>query len=778
MLKLRFWIWTVAMLAVAALFLADVRPKLRVETDLLALLPASEHDAMASEALRVYSDGVARKALFLVGAPDAAQARAAAAVFAKRLSDSRVFDQVRLQIDAAGTDVAGVYAPHRDGLLSARARQQLETGQGDQLLADALRAIYGPAAALRPLPVVQDPLNLLGDFLSQALVPIGAAVLRDGVLMVSNEKARYVLVSTELSGSPFASDTQDRVMPVLDAALAEARATPGVAVLCSGLLLHAAQATRSAQREIGTVGTLSMIGVVLMVLLTFRSIRPLWLAVLVLGSGALAAITACHYLFGKIHLITLVFGTGLIGVGIDYSNHFLADQFHHPQHWTPQRAMRHIGPGIAMGMSCAVLGYAALALAPLPGLRQMAIFSAVGLLASCLSVLCWYPLLARAGRRLDPPLLLRVSLRIDTLVGRIAAARASRWLLLATVLIGVFGLWRLHFADDVRLLQSSTPDLLRQEREVRELLRDVPDSRVFLVRGASPGAVLAAEEQLRVSLDALVARGALASYLALSRELPSAQRQIHDRELVAAQLYSVNGIAPRLLAQLGFAPDVIAAQQRRFGATGNDAPLLLEDWLQTPIAQPFRSLWLGRIGDGYASVVAPVGVRDAAAVASVTAPGARYIDKVADISAALGRYRERAALLIAGAYALIGLLLVWRYGAKTALRLLAVPVGAALLTLSLFGLAGASASLFNVLALFLVLGLGVDYAVFLREAGEARGATLLALSLSTLGTVLSYGLLAFSATPFIRSLGLTLLIGILLTYLFALLSQRPATNQT
>ncbi len=77
------------------------------------------------------------------------------------------------------------------------------------------------------------------------------------------------------------------------------------------------------------------------------------------------------------------------------------------------------------------------------------------------------------------------------------------------------------------------------------------------------------------------------------------------------------------------------------------------------------------------------------------------------------------------------------------------------------------------LGLFVVLGLGVDYAVFLREGVAARGATLLAISLSTLGTVLSYGLLAFSATPFIRAIGLTLLIGIGFTWLLALLLQRP-----
>lgn len=768
-LQARFWLWSAALLALAAVFTFGVRKDLQLETDILALLPEAERDAGASEALRKYSDGVARKALFLVGAPEPAQARAAAQRFAETLRAAQVFEQVRFEIDAASAGTGDLYAPYRDGLLSPRVRQLLLAGQGGKLQDEALHAIYSPGVAPRPLPVAQDPLNLFGDFLAQTMTAVGAAQPRDGVLTLSDQRLHYVMVGVVLSQGPFAMAAQERMMPVIEAALAEARATPGVEVLGSGLILHAAAATRSATQEISTVGTLSLVGVVLMVLLTFRSPRPLLLSALALGAGALAAITACHFIFGRIHLITLVFGTGLIGVAIDYSNHFLADQFRNPREWTPAQALQHVGSGIAMGMSCAVLGYLGLALAPLPGLRQMAVFSAVGLFVSCASVLLLYPLLARPARRLDAPLLLRLALRFDRALGHVR----TRWLVAALIVLGAFGLWRLQFADDVRLLQSSTPQLLQQEQAVRSLLRSAPDSRLFLVRGATPDAVLAAEEQLRERLDALIDSGALSSYLALSRALPSPQRQLDNRALLAQQVYQDEGPAERLLTRLGFAPEVSARNRADFAARPA-LPLLLQDWLPTPAAEPYRTLWLDRIDGGYASVVALVGVRDVAALAAVASPGAIFIDKVADISAVLGRYRELAALLIAGIYSFIGLLLALRYGALTALRLLAVPVGAALLTLAVFGLLGLSASLFNVLALFLVLGLGVDYAIFLREGREARAPTLLALSLSTLGTVLSYGLLAFSATPFIRSLGLTLLVGISLTFVFALLSQRDS----
>lgn len=762
------------MLALALLFATTVVPQLRLETDILALLPKDEHDVAASAALQRYSESLSRRAVFLVGAPQPQRARAVAQQFADELRAAQVFARVQMEVDARTVAADAIYVPYRQWLLSQRVRERLLQGDVEPLYADALRAIYNPGALPRPLPVVADPLNLLGDFLTERHAAAGAARLQDGVLMVSDALASYVLVGVQLEQGPFAATTQERLMPVIERAIAAAQAQPDVRVIGSGLILHAAAATRSATREISTVGSLSMVGVVLMVLLTFRSPRPLLLSALVLASGAVAAITACHFVFERIHMVTLVFGTGLIGVGVDYSNHYLADQFRAPRNWSPVSALRHVGPGIVVGMSCAVLGYLGLALAPLPGLRQMALFCAVGLVTACASVLFWYPLLARPAPRVDSPVLLLVSQWFDRQLGRLRWHRLTPWCAAVALAVAAIGLWRLQFSDDLHLLQSSPEALINDERALRSLLRNTPDSRLFLVRGSSPAAVLENEERLGMALDRLVDRGALTGYQAVSKVLPSPSRQAENRRLLGDYIYNADGIAPRLLRELGFAPEVIGRERERF-LTATE-PLLLTDWLQTTAAEPYRHLWLGALDGGYASIVNLVGVVDVAALHTIEGAGLRYIDKVAEISAVLERYRQLAAMLIAGTYLLIAVLLARRYGVGTALRLLMVPVGAAALTLALFGLLGITASLFNVLALFVVLGLGVDYGVFLRESRDARGATLLALLLSTLGTVLAYGLLAFSETPFIRSLGLTLLAGISLTYVLALLSQRPSSE--
>ena len=92
------------------------------------------------------------------------------------------------------------------------------------------------------------------------------------------------------------------------------------------------------------------------------------------------------------------------------------------------------------------------------------------------------------------------------------------------------------------------------------------------------------------------------------------------------------------------------------------------------------------------------------------------------------------------------------------------PVIAAVASLSMLGFLGESISLFNIMALLLVLGIGVDYSLFFRETGTESPATLLAIALSSLTTLLAFGLLALSATTAIHAFGLTILVGILVAF--------------
>jgi predicted exporter len=103
-----------------------------------------------------------------------------------------------------------------------------------------------------------------------------------------------------------------------------------------------------------------------------------------------------------------------------------------------------------------------------------------------------------------------------------------------------------------------------------------------------------------------------------------------------------------------------------------------------------------------------------------------------------------------------------------------VPTAAAsVLALALQGWLGEPLQLSHVLALLLLLGMGVDYGIFLLEH-DGDGAAWLAVVLGAASTWLAFGLLALSSTPALHAFGLTLMIGIALVWAASPCLRRPA----
>ena len=121
-------------------------------------------------------------------------------------------------------------------------------------------------------------------------------------------------------------------------------------------------------------------------------------------------------------------------------------------------------------------------------------------------------------------------------------------------------------------------------------------------------------------------------------------------------------------------------------------------------------------------------------------------------------------------FALMAVILAVIYRAR-AVRMV-LPVAFSVVTvLGVMGWAGLPLTLFTVMPLVLVLALGVDYAVMLYgNPGNRSG--VFSVFLAAVSTILSFGLLAFSATPALHLFGVTLAVGIS-AVLFLTLVMRP-----
>jgi predicted exporter len=280
-----------------------------------------------------------------------------------------------------------------------------------------------------------------------------------------------------------------------------------------------------------------------------------------------------------------------------------------------------------------------------------------------------------------------------------------------------------------------------------------------------------------------VQRGELSHFHAISSFVPSAARQEENRELVARSLLADPARVERAFGNLGFRDGTAAAFMSAYDK-GAARVLGPEEWLASPAARPFRHLWLGRTPGGFATIVLPYGHSRSSALEGAAAgmAGVTLVDKAASVSRMFGEYRAGFSLGLAAAALVVLVLLARRYGLRGGVAVILPTLLGIAAALGLSGYCGAPITLFSVMALVLVLGVGVNYSIFLVEGAGREGATLIAVLLSAATTLLSFGLLAFSDTPALARFGETLLAGIstavLLSPLALCLSRTPAPRES
>ncbi|HXP98089.1 MAG TPA: hypothetical protein VN809_15345 [Telmatospirillum sp.] len=756
-------LWLVAV-AVAGGYLAwRAVEGIHFRTDLTALLPREDQDPALQRANDTVTRALSQHVVLLFGAADRAQARAAAADLSRRLDGEALLSASTSGLDKDRLQQLGrLYFPYRRGLLAEGDRQRLLEGKAQEIADRALSQVYGFIGMADARLLRQDPFLLMTSFFTGLPLPMSRLSLDDGMMSLKQDGMTWVLVAGRLNGEPFALDVQRRMAAILDPVALQA-AHPGVTLLRLGAVFYAKAGADQAMSETSLIGMLSTLGTIVLVALAFRALSPLWLSLLVIGVGVMTALSASLWLFGDLHVGALLFGVSLIGVAVDYSLQYCTEIFAPAA--PPRMRLRRVAMGVTLGTATTVIGYLTLFLAPFPGLHQIAVFSAVGLVAAWMTVVLWLPLLDRSvpprhGRRL-----LAIGAGVLAVWETPGYRRPRRLAFALLTLAALAGLFRLHADDDVRHMQALSGDLLAQQERILRLIGDAAGGQFFLIQAADEEAALRDEEALIDALRPLVAEGALRNFQALARYVPSAARQRENRQLVRHVLETP--LLERQLAQLHLDPTPGAADQ-----ADDDQQVLTPGQALSPGGPlgVLSSLDLGRPDGTTTHVVTLEGVTQLERVAQAGAGmrDVRFVDPTASFTTLLGKYRNRAILLIVLSAVLMAPLLIWRHGLIRGLRLLAPPLLAVALTPALRALGGGAFTFFDAMALVLVLSVGVDYAVFCAEtSGERRPVTMVAIAMAACTALMSFGLLALSHVAAVHAFGSTMSIGILLAFLLA-----------
>lgn len=759
------WGWLLLVVLMMAL-LAWRLPTAQVNSSVLALLPHDEADTPLAAWQAPMAERIDRQLLWLVHAPAGAEAAA-------------WWQQQLQQLDGlthlVGADPA---LPQHWGQFYAQYRYQLANPAIEARLQQGAAAwlhwvqgqIYSPFAGVSAREWQQDPLLLTRQMVSGQAS--GSLRMQQGWLVSKDEAGRdWYLVRAELAGSAFDLTRSHRLVTALDQLQQQlVQRFPGAMLLQRGTLFYSEHAAELAKADISTIGLGSLLGVMLVIWWAFRGLRPLWLCMLPLGVGLVAGLLAVLLCFGQIHLFTLVISSSLIGISDDYSLHYLSERRLHPDEAPWATAVRLWRP-LLMALLTTLLGYLLLWLAPFPGLQQMAVFSLAGLVASFITVFCWMPGLV--GQMTRRPLPAR-----SWMEAWLALWQRSRLLRrgapLLLLLPAMYGLSQLVVDDDVRRLQPLPAELQRQEQQIAHLTGQGSELSGFLVSAASAEQTLQRAEQLESVLATLKRQGVIADYRNLVTALPSQARQ-------QTRYQALTQMADQVAKGLPHGDQPSAAMPPF-------QPLTPQAWLASPVSQGWRLLWLQQ-GERVALLVPVQGVQDALALQQATAGLAdvHWQDKRQSWSDLFARYRMLLAALLGAGILLSGLFMCYRLGWRPTLRILVTNGLALLLATAVLGMVGMPFTLFSLLALSLVFGIGVDYGLFFAHcsadepqgeaARERRVATLLAILLANLTTQLAFGLLAFSHTQAIASFGLVLSVGVLVSFLLAPLALPRVTQR-
>ena len=746
--KVRAFLW-LFIVSVIAVFLLIAVPKAEVSSDVMELLPEETYRAVPKSVTNGLADKMSRQMLFAVTGGEGA-----AELYFEKLKAIPEFRRLAGRLsDVRRRESASFLFKNRAAFLSYDTRSRLKEGE-DAEAEWVLSQLYSPVAGVSAPEIKNDPLLLMRG---STLFDSGTSRMSTsgGWLTATDDKGvTWRFISGEVKKGTASAGS---VGPFLDKVKAAQKAVkdayPNVRFASEGSIFYSGFAGDSAKNDISTLGTVSAILLFIVLGIAYRSPLPFFLALLSVAVGAAAGTAATLLTFGGIHMVTLVMSLSLIGISTDYTTHFLTARMTAKEGVSTFNTLQTLSPTMLQALGTTCLAYAALLIAPFPGLRQLGVFSIAGLAASCATVFAWYPFLSKRFRR--KPLIGRNFLRryIAVWGGR------NRYPAILFACLAVFAAGGLMLAgtnDDIGALQTVPSHLKADEDLIRTLTGNDMTQRWFVVTGSSPEEALQRKDALGEKLAALKEEGLITGATLIP--LNSRATQQSDWELIKKA-------SPAVLAKLR--ESGIAAKPESENPT-----LPFAVWIRDSVSSNWGRLVLGGGGGvGETSLMIPVqGDRSAKADAALqkaasSVPGTVWVDRRADLNHLFSGVRTMIEALLAASLALIFAIYAWRYGLKRAAGIIVPCILSVACGIASLGWAGLPVNIFSLFALVLVLGIGIDYSLFFGNFQKEADSTLFAVFTAMVTTMISLGILVFSGTAAISNFGLVLAAGVFTAFL-------------
>jgi predicted exporter len=760
----RGW-WSLAIWLAGLLVCALLIVRTSFTADLSAFLPRSPstaqqvlvdqlRDGVVSRLVLVALEGAPADALALLSRDTASWLRGDPLIAAINNGESTGIERDR------------AYLWNNRYLLSSAVTPARFTVQGlRDALQNDLRLLQSPGGLFLKRALPSDPtaeiLHLTDQLTGEGTGPVS----RDGVWFSADGTRALLLVQTAAPG--FDLDAQQRTLDRIRAAFDDARAAGNASsarLLMTGPGVFSVQTRDTIEADVKRSSVLATLMVAGLLFMVYRSPRVLALSLLPAASGTLAGIAAVSLGFGTVHGITLGFGVTLLGETVDYAIYLFTQTL---PGTPPDRTLPRIWRTLLLGVMTSVVGFGTMLFSSFSGLAQLGLFSITGLLVA-LCVTRWVlPTLLPADFATERP-----ARMAPVLTALISAAPALRTPLLAVMLLSLG--WLFYQGDAVWSgdLSSLSPVAQSDQQLDERLRRDLgaPDvGHLLVVNAEDRDGALAAAEKLTGPLEELVRQNALDGYDTPALYLPSQATQ-RARQAALPDPGILRGDLAQALEGLPFRPDAFEPFLNSV-AKARSAPLLDPSSIGgTSLKLKLDSL-LVRSGETWTAMLPLRGVTNLQAISERLSQDAVLLDLKGESNLLYRTYRQEALILaLLGSVAITVLLAVGLRSVRS-VTVVVIPLTAAVvITMALLTALGQQLSIFHLVGLLLVVGVGSNYSLLFErpEPSEVlRERTVASVTIANLCTVIGFGILSFSSIPVLHGIGMTVAIGAFLSLVFS-----------
>lgn len=496
--------WLVALVLLPVVIAGFMR--LRLETDILATLPSEVPEVRALKLLR---DGFAGGSDLIIAleAEDESMSEELTTELAERLQKrTDLVKEVRWAqpMEAQAQSGAALLAwcvqnadPEKLKLTQAR----LEGDGAKAQLQKALQTVGNSLDAEKVQRASYDPLGLL-DSLDTA-----AAGALEGSLfgLVSEDGAFRVLMVTPATGVGNYKAAGAWLVQ-MKAEVAQVIKDHTVTVRYTGEPSFQAEIGAGIEKDMSSTIGMTEVFIALLFWIMFRRLKPLlWIQglvmlsmVLTLGFGGL--------IVGKLSIMSLGFAAIVLGIIVDYAVLIIQEARQHPQ--LDAGSLRKLAaPGIAAGACTTAVVFLSLLFSGLPGLAEMGLLVAIGVIVGLGVMVFFAPKLA-AGKQMEQCLATGPAWH---------SHRGAAMIGTAVLVLGIAGVFASRgmpgFQTSAEALRPTKSEAMDTFQWVQERLgRDNEASLPILITGPS-GDLRARTETLGRKLDAAVKAGTLVRHM-------------------------------------------------------------------------------------------------------------------------------------------------------------------------------------------------------------------------------------------------------------------------